>query len=201
MAGLIAYGYGSLPNGENAAKAEEREREDDKKEEGKKGDEQAFPRLDGVYRFTRRTTNVGSENRDVYNYIVFSKRGVAFTIKGDYSPLGTKDFSSSDYYLEQPSGDPGEFHALNVPLKDQPAFILKWIADPEEKQPLSAKYEVTDGAVSFTIKNPGSAFAPAFTISYKGRATDKGIKITETSTEFDGEAKTVDRVYEFVAVR
>jgi hypothetical protein len=184
VAAVSPFGPRFLPAGGRAAGAAE------------DGQKAAFPRLDGVYRIARRTTLVGQENRVVYDYVVFTKKGVAYTIKGAYG-LPAKE---GDYYLEQPTGEPGCFHALSVPLKDQPAFIMRWLADPKEKQPLGSKYQVKQGLVSFDIRNPGSPFERAYTISYRGLATERGIKMVETSTA-NRRAKPAERVYEFEPAR
>ena len=156
----------------------------------------AFPRSDGVYRFKRRTTLIGLRNTQVYDYIVFTNGGTAYTIKGDYLP-------PDNYYLEQPSDDPpGAFHMLTIGLAEQPEFILQWIAKPGEKQPAAGSYTVENGVVHFAIKGRAGPSPRAFTVDYEGQKTANGVKMTETSTA-SGVARVgvVEKVYEFVSVR
>jgi hypothetical protein len=75
--------------------------------EVKPGTKGSFPRTDGVYRYKRKTSLVGLENQDVYDYIVF-KKGAAYTITGGYLP-------PNNYYVEMPSKDfPGAFQMLSI---------------------------------------------------------------------------------------
>jgi len=184
---IIAFALGHRPSGENVANADE----------GKRANQ--FPRLDGVYRFERRTDYVDRENRDVYDYIVFSKAGVVYSITGDYSPVEAGPFKMG-YYLEQPANDPpGTFHQLMAPLNEQPAFILKWLADRMEKPPHSGKYEVAGGVVRFSIKIPATPFIPAITKTYEGRAKGNEILLTESST-IDGREARVEKSFAFEPV-
>lgn len=84
----------------------------------------------------------------------------------------------------------------SVPLDDQPAFILKWVADPQEKQPFNGKYEVTDGVIRFTIKRPADIRTPAVTSSYQGQAAGSRLILVESWTAGD-RMGTNQFIYEF----
>jgi hypothetical protein len=163
----------------------------------KKADAKAFPRTGGVYRSKRRTENVGSENRDVYDYLAFTGDGEAYFIEGNFHVA----VQPTMYHLIQPSPDlPGANEVLQVDVKDQPAYILKWISDPEQKMfALHDRCEVKGGSFTFAVESPGGLGGPAQAKAFKGQAAGSGLKVIETSTT-GGRTRTEERTYEFEPV-
>lgn len=192
--GVFVLANSGTPQSANVADAEERQPGAQGKALAKDENAQAFPRLDGVYRIKRRTQNIGTENRDIYDYIAFTKGEDVYTIKGDFN-VATK------YGLEQPSEEfPGSTEVLPVDLKDQPAYILKWVSDSTKTRPAPrGNYKVKDGTVTFTLKEFGGPGIPVVTVSYKGQFVGQSLKLVSTWT-VDGQPRKAERHYEFEPV-
>lgn len=134
-----------------------------------------FPRTDGVYRFARRTTLIGFANPEIYDYVAFTPGGDAYFIVGHYDARDSFGLVQPDEKL------PGAFSVHTAALRDQTAYIKKWVSGVLADKPgRSGKYTVKDGAVSFTVALSETGGQPLEPLLFHGRAAGDAIKFDST---------------------
>lgn len=140
---------------------------------GKETNSSSRIRTDGVYRCPRIDVNpIDSTATRVFDYLVFTKDGMAYFLQGDYH-------SATGYTLLTPSREIRgglRIHETES-IESQPAFIIDWLNGKKEKPSSGGRFSNRNGRFQFSYGSGKSV------VSYDGGAeSDQLIVIRSTDS-------------------